>query len=310
MEQVSCALCGADNKKLLFEGRDEWYKQPGTFPTVQCQECGHIYITPRPDKDEIGVFYPNEYSPYHIASEDEPSWWQRFNCRYGMSKRVKLIRSRLPKRGNVLDVGCATGNFLAALRDDGWQVQGVEVNEYAANYARARHQLNVFNGELTNAQLPDQHFDLVVFWDVLEHVHHPRETLLEAARIAKPQSTLLLVLPNVDSFEAQWFGQYWAGWDTPRHLHIYSQNVIRQFLNETGWQMTEMICITGRIWLFNLSLEHWLQNKVHSIRRRKMIMSVMRSLPIRLLSLPYFMIIERLKKGSVMAIFAKRKNTK
>ena len=308
MEKVPCALCGANQTELLFRGYDEWYKQVGSFPTVQCELCGHIYITPRPDKNEIGAFYPDEYSPYYTAIEDEPSLWRQFNRRYGMSKRVKLIQSRLLRKGCVLDVGCATGNFLAALRDDGWEAQGVEFSEYAANYARQRHQLDVFHGELEDAHFDDQRFDLVIFWDVLEHVHHPRETLLETARIAKVDGTLLLVLPNPDSFEARLFGQYWGGWDTPRHLHIYSETVISQFLSETGWKMTEMICVTGRIWLFNLSLEHWLQNKMQSIRGRKIIMAMMRSLPMRLISLPYFMITERLKKGSVMAIFAQRQN--
>lgn len=306
MEHVFCALCGANETKLLFKGRDEWYKQAGEFPTVQCEQCGHIYITPRPDKSEINAFYPDEYAPYFTAIEDEPFRLQRFNRRYGMSKRIKLIRSRLPRKGRVLDVGCATGTFLAALRDDGWEAQGVEFSDYAATYARQRHQLDVFHGELEEAHFENENFDLIVFWDVLEHVHQPRETLLEAARIAKVDGSLLLVLPNPDSFEARLFGQYWGGWDTPRHLHIYSQSVIGQFLSETGWEMTEMLCITGRIWLFNLSLEHWLQNKMENEKRRKLIMSFMRSLPVRLLSLPWFMLIERLKKGAVMAIFAQR----
>ena len=309
MEYISCALCGADDKNLLFEGHDEWHGQKGLFPTVQCKQCGHIYITPRPDRNEIGAYYPDQYAPYFIAIEDEPSRWHRFNRHRSMSKRVKLIQSRLPNQGHMLDVGCATGIFMAALRDSGWITQGVEFSAYAANYARTRHKLDVFTGELIEADLPDKQFDLIVFWDVLEHVHQPRQNLLEAARLAKPDGTLLLVLPNPDSFETRMFGQYWAGWDTPRHLHIYSQDVIEQFLEETGWQMGETHCITGRNWLFNLSLEHWLQNKLYSAKWRKLIMAIARSLPIRLLSLPYFIIAEWLKKGSVIAVFAQRKET-
>ncbi len=306
MEQTACALCGADKTTLLFEGRDEWYKLPGTFPTVRCRECGLIYLNPRPGKNEINQYYPPEYTPYFVAIEDEPSWWTRFNRRYALRKRLKAISTRIPKRGRVLDVGCATGTFLAALKEDGWQTYGVELNKQAAEYARSRHQLNVFTGELTEAQFSDSQFDLIIFWDVLEHVHKPRKTLQEAARITKPGGYLFLVLPNPESWEARLFGQYWAGWDTPRHLYIYSKNTMHRFLAETGWQMTEMFCITGRIWLFNLSLEHWLQNNWRHTRTRKIIMSIARSLPMRILSLPYFMLAERLKKGSVMAIVAQR----
>lgn len=287
-------------------GRDEWYGRPGTFPTVRCRECGLIYLNPRPGRHEIGQYYPDEYAPYFRAIEDEPSWWQRFNRRMAMKKRIRLVQKRLPQPGRALDVGCATGALLVALRAQGWQTQGVELSAYAADYARQRHGLDVFTGELQEAQLPASAFDLVILWDVLEHVHQPRETLQETARVAKPGGTLLLVLPNPDSIEARLFGQYWAGWDTPRHLYIYPQPVIHRLLQETGWHMEDMRCITGRIWLFNLSLAHWLQNRLAISWLRRGIMAIMRSLPIRLLSLPCFWLLERRKQGSVMAIFARR----
>ena len=182
----------------------------------------------------------------------------------------------------------------------------MELNGRAADYARTRFHLDVATGDLTDVHFPDAHFDLVSFWDVLEHVPHPRAALEAAACITRPGGTLLLVLPNPDSVEARLFGQYWAGWDTPRHLYVYSRAVIGRFLAETGWQLTATTCITGRIWLFNLSLEHWLANRLRRAGARRLIMAVMRSLPMRLLTLPYFILVERLNKGSIMAIVARR----
>jgi SAM-dependent methyltransferase len=306
LEYVPCDLCGANDSEELFVGRDEWYGGEGTFPTMRCRQCGLIYVNPRPGPEAIGRYYPDEYAPYFIAVDDEPSRWQRLNRRLALRKRLRLVQRQLPQPGRVLDVGCATGSFLVTLRQAGWQVQGVEFNPQAAEYARQRHGLDVVTGTLADGRFPDNQFDLVIFWDVLEHVHQPRQTLEEAARITKPGGWLLLVLPNPGSLEARWFGQYWAGWDTPRHLYVYSRDVLSRFLSETGWQIGTTSCITGRIWLFNLSLEHWLQNRVKNGRVRRLIMLIMRSLPIRILSLPFFMLIERLQKGSVMAVFARR----
>lgn len=307
MEHVTCALCGANNAAILFEGRDVWYKLPGRFPVCQCRECSHIYLNPRPSRAEIGAYYPAAYAPYQPAIDDEPSLWRRLERRYATFKRIRLIQSRLKKKGRMLDVGCATGNFLAALRRQGWEGYGVETNAGAAAYARERFGLTVFTGELEAASFPDQHFDLVVLWDVLEHLHQPRQVLLETARIARPGGSLLLVLPNPDSLEAHLFGRYWAGWDVPRHLHIFPAAVVAQLLDETNWQMREIVCITGRAWLFNLSLHHWLEDRISSRRVRQLILKLAGSLPARLLTLPYFMVIERLKKGSVMAVFAQRR---
>lgn len=308
MEPTTCALCGINDAELLFVGRDEWYGRVGEFPTWRCRQCGLIYLNPRPSRAEIGQYYPTQYDPYARAIEDEPSWWRRFNRRLAMRKRLRLVQRWLPRPGRVLDVGCATGSFLAALREQGWQAHGVELSPYAADYARQRYGLDVFTGELQAAQFPPDSFDLVVLWDVLEHVYQPRETLLEAARIAAPEGALLLVLPNPDSVETRLFGPYWAGWDTPRHLHVYTRPVIRRLLRETGWRMEAVRCITGRIWLFNLSLEHWLQNRLPQAWLRQGIMAIMRSLPLRLLTLPYFWLVEWRGKGSVMAILARRES--
>lgn len=306
MEEITCPLCGANHTHLLFVGCDEWFGLPGEFPVCKCRQCGLIYLNPRPTPETIGGYYPAQYTPYLPAIADEPTLWRRWNRRYAMSKRVQLVQAHVSPPGRVLDVGCATGNFLAALREAGWQVQGVETNEGAAAYGRQRLDLDIFTGTLEEAHFPDHTFDLVIFWDVLEHVHQPRQALQEALRITKPGGHLLLSLPNPDSFEANWFGRHWGGWDIPRHLCVFPQSTLPHLFNKTGWQMEDLVCATGRMWLFNLSLDHWANAHLKSPRLRQLLMRVSRSLPAQLVALPYFMVAENLKKGSIMAIFARR----
>jgi SAM-dependent methyltransferase len=306
LETVTCELCGADNTEVLFEGVDHWYNLPGRFPVRRCRECGLIYLNPRPDRLEIHHYYPQAYEPYSPAIDDELSLWRRLNRRYGMFKRVQMIQARLKIKGRALDVGCATGVFLEALQRHGWEVHGVEPNAEAAAYARSRLRLDVFNGELVQARFPACYFDLVTLWHVLEHVHQPRQMLLEAARITRPGGMLVLALPNPDSLEARLFGPFWAGWDVPRHLYIFPVPVISKMLRETGWHMFDTVCLEGRMWLFNLSLRHWLADNVSKVRWRRFITGLAGSLPMRLLTIPYFMVVERLKQGSIIAILAQR----
>lgn len=310
MEFVKCALCGAENDETLFIGHDEWYHQPGDFPVKRCRECHLIYLNPRPTKAEIGQYYPAVYEPYLSAIEDESSRFRRWERRYGMYKNLRVVTRRVSQQGRALDIGCATGNFLVALSQAGWEVAGVDTSQVAVDYARSRFGLDVYHGELDEANYPDQHFDLVTLWNVLEHVYDPGQLLKETARITKPGGTLMFSVPNLDSFEARLFGRYWAGWDVPRHLHIFSQDVIRRYLKESGWELTEIFCMTGRMWLFNLSLQHWLQNEVKSESKRHWIMGLAKSIPVRLIMLPYFAVVERLKKGSITAVVATRKSDK
>jgi len=304
---ITCTICGADNTKLLFEGRDEWFNLPGTFPVHQCTNCGLIYINPQPSPSAIAKYYPDKYTPYQPAIVNIPSRLKQWELRYSLHKRVRAIEKRTKQRGRVLDVGCATGNFLAALRERGWATNGIELNAKAAEYARTMQNLKVFTGTLEQATFPEESFDLIIFWDVLEHVYLPRQNLETAARLTKPGGSLIVTLPNPDSVDAKLFGGYWAGWDIPRHLQIFSLPVIKQLLDETRWEMSEMFCMSGRHWLFNLSLEHFLNHHVKSKFLRHLILTIARSYPIRILTLPYFALIEKMKKGSVMVIFARRK---
>jgi len=306
MESVVCNLCGADDADVLFEGCDRLHGLPGRFPLRRCRQCGLIYLSPRPDRDEIQHYYPDSYPSYLLAIDDEPSASVRLNRRYGMAKRLRAISPRVGPPGRALDVGCATGNFLHNLRNCGWQVCGVEPNPRAADYARKRLGLTVFTGGLAAAGYPEGFFDLVSFWDVLEHVHDPRATLEEAARVTKPGGSLALSLPNPESIEARLFGPYWAGWDCPRHLYLFSQPVLAKLLSETGWQMTEVYSFTGRHWVLALSLEFWLKACPQHEGLRHLLLKIGSSFPARVCTLPCFLMLERFNQSSIMSVFAHR----
>lgn len=307
METVVCNLCGADDTDVLFEGRDRMYGQPGRFLLRRCRSCGLIYLSPRPNQTEIRCYYPENYAPYSLAVDDEPSLWRRWNRRYSLAKQLRVILPRAGQMGRVLDVGCATGNLLYALHRRGWEAYGVELNAQAAAYARKRFGLSVFVGELANAHFPDKWFDLVILWDVLEHLHDPQKTLQEAARVTRPDGTLVLSLPNPESIEARVFGPYWAGWDIPRHLHIFTRSVLNRVLTETGWEVSEMLSLSGRHWLLTLSLRFWLEERLQTRTLRDLLLKVMGSFGVQVLMLPYYITIERLSLGSVMTVFAHRR---
>lgn len=306
MERVDCTYCGSAHAETLFESGDTWYNVPGAFTMRRCLECGLIYLSPRPTRAEIGNYYPAHYEPYSTG-RDSRGLFTRMSDRYGIHKQVKLVQARAPGVGRILDVGCAGGQFLDAMAKKGWRATGVETSLDAVSYAREQLNLDVFHGELEAANFEDATFDLVTMWHVLEHVHAPRATLLELARITRPGGLLFLTVPNPQSVEARLFGRSWAGWDVPRHLHLFPRCLLHRLLEETGWEVCQTIYAFGRHWLFNVSLQHWLARRDHSARVQNAMMSIARSLPMRILTLPIFMMLERLGASSIMGMFARRR---
>lgn len=225
-----------------------------TFHLVRCDACSLLYQTPRPTPAEIGRYYPPNYAP-HAAIEPARLLKQR-----GIQKRCQVILAHRTS-GRLLDVGCASGTFLAAMRmHGGWEVQGVELSAEAAARARQTWGLTVYNGELLAAGLPDAAFDVVTLWDVLEHVHAPRIVVQEAARLLAPGGLLVLRTPHLESLNCRLFGPYWGGWDLPRHLYLFPQPVLRRLLIEAGFTSLQTLFPLGTYADLQISLGFWINS--------------------------------------------------
>jgi 2-polyprenyl-3-methyl-5-hydroxy-6-metoxy-1,4-benzoquinol methylase len=101
-------------------------------------------------------------------------------------------------KGRILDVGSALGTFLKIAESRGWIPQGVEISRFAAEFSRRERGLAVFNGDLEEFPADDESFDVITFWDSIEHVTHPRENLMTAARLVRRGGLILLTTDNFD----------------------------------------------------------------------------------------------------------------
>jgi 2-polyprenyl-3-methyl-5-hydroxy-6-metoxy-1,4-benzoquinol methylase len=305
-EYTSCALCGKDEPEQLHLGQDRAYGRPGQFPIVRCRNCDLVYVNPRPVLDAIGYYYPTNYEPYRKAPEEARFKIQQLHQRLKLRGRCLAV-TRVRRQGRLLDVGCATGTFLAEMRRYGdWQVCGVEPNQWAARYAQERLGLDVFHGHLSEASFPDGRFDVVTMWDVLEHLHDPRQTLAEIFRILKPDGFLICSVPNLDSIDAKLFGRFWIGLDVPRHLYVYSKHTLSAMLRAEGLQPRKFFCFYGRYTAFALSLRLVLREWVRSERARKWLDRILFVPVWRFLFLPYFYIIDELGKGVIVTVYAQK----
>jgi len=257
--------------------------------------------------EELRAFYPYE-DYYSEAIEGESSLLTRLDRFYG-NKRICDVVISARKGGRLLDVGCGTGIFLDMMRRRGeWEVFGVEINEEAARYARGKLQLDVFAGELGEASFPTAHFDVVTLWHVLEHLHEPRLVLQEIYRILRDDGWLLLSLPNAASYEAQAFGEFWAGLDVPRHLYFFTPTAIRELLRQEGFETVKLRTksIMGAYRTLTLSLGFVVDEKVASERWKALLNKLINAIPTRLLMAPCLRFLDFINRGSIMTVFARK----
>jgi SAM-dependent methyltransferase len=292
MQNVRCNLCGADSPLLLLVGSDRLHHLPGEFRLVQCAKCGLIYQNPQLDAQEVLAYYPSHYHSYYIPVAKEQSRFRRFDRQWGVYRRCRVVQKRAGKAGRLLDVGCGTGAFLHGMQALGWQVYGSDLNPEVVECTQSYFGFDVRQGELCEIGYQDGFFDVVTMWDVLEHVHDPRGTLAEVARILKPGGWIIVNTPNPTGWDARLFGKTWAGWDVPRHLYLISPATMQRYLQETGFGPAEIFSFTGRHGALLLNLQLALDERVHNRRLRHMLMVIARSLPARAITWPFHRLFE------------------
>lgn len=301
MNHIRCNFCGADDTEVVNHGRDLLLDKEGDFYLVRCRQCGLIYQNPQLSFAQLSAHYPSDYLPYQAPAPPPQAGqqpvWGRFCDR---------IIARVPQPGHILDVGCATGGFLQAMQQRGWQVQGIEPVPHAAAYARQQLGPVVQTGFLEDAAYADQQFDVVTLWDVLEHVADPLATLQEVARILKPGGLLAFSVPNPACLEASLFGAHWLGWERPRHLHLIPPKLVPAYLERAGLQFQKIESFNGRLRLTLLSIEFALKAKGYPEQRWRPWLNWAYNMPLRIATWPIYKLAERFNQTTIMTVFAHR----
>lgn len=303
MEFVNCNVCSIDDAALLYHGRDRLLAGSQVFSLVRCRRCGSIYVNPRPTPAEMESYYPPTYEPYTRQARTT-SMYERLRYRVAIARMCRIAAGR-QEPGRLLDVGCGAGEFLAGMRERGWQVRGLDTSPVAVELAREKG-LDVFLGPLSEADYPEGEFDLITMWDVLEHLHDPGDYLVQLGRLLRPDGRFVVTLPNAHSLDFRIFGPVWTGLDTPRHLYIFPRPALLALLKRAGLEVEWARCRFGGQRVSTWSLEWWADEHLSGQRTRDLVKRIIYS-PIWYWGWrPWYLVIERLGLGSSITYSCRR----
>jgi len=242
LESVPCNLCGADEYSIIYPARYEEARPDELMETfrssgdeilvdqlVSCSNCGLQYLTPRLRSDLI-------LSGYSEGS-DEAFVSQNTARERTFGKSLSLIERLRPMKGRLLDIGTGGGAFLGVAYRNGWEVAGCEPNRWLAEWGSGHYGIDIQAGTIFDMDLPDDEFDVITLWDVLEHTPNPRNVLDECKRVLKPGGLMIINYPDIESLVARLMGRRWV-FLLSVHLYYFTPDTIEKMLIEVGFKVT------------------------------------------------------------------------
>jgi SAM-dependent methyltransferase len=234
MENIDkCKLCGCTKYEPLYRAEDHFTQEK--FNLVRCLNCTIIFTNPRPSQSELKLYYP-------------PSYYGELGKRFhpAIEKFVNIFRIRLayridaffPNHGRILEIGSGRGTLLHEMANKGWTAIGTEYSENLADWVEDSIGVRVFpTPELKDCCFPDDHFDVVLCYHVLEHLPDPIGTLKEIHRIVQPNGLLVTAVPNIGGLTARLTKNHWFGIDVPRHLFHFTPESLKCALTQNGFKI-------------------------------------------------------------------------
>lgn len=236
---TECPVCSGEKFRSFKTVKDHMITKEH-FEIVACDSCGFHFTNPIPLETEIGNYYKSEDYVSHSSSKKG-----LVNSIYGvvrsitLKQKVSLVKKRTSGL-SLLDIGAGTGHFLNQSKAADFAVQGLEPDQDAVQFAKDNFQLQLDSLD-TLYTIESESKDVITMWHVLEHVYQLNEDLAEMNRVLKKSGLLIIAVPNMDSYDALKYGEYWAAFDVPRHLYHFQKNTIQQLLEKHNFSLTEIL---------------------------------------------------------------------
>lgn len=236
MINFRCPVCDSNEYTVMYEDTLQG-KLPSfdynftrnynlTFRMVKCKKCTHVFASPRPS---------NIWSQY-TGDKVDTIYLENAEQRLSTSRTVIEYIKKYKKNGKLIDVGCATGDFLSVAKDH-YDVEGLELSEWSSKMATGRGFV-IHKKLLADMKIPEL-YDVLTLWGVIEHFEYPKAEIQNIHRILKKDGIVCLWTGDVSSMMAAIMGKKWWYYQG-QHIQMFTQKSMRTLFESVGFK-TELM---------------------------------------------------------------------
>jgi 2-polyprenyl-3-methyl-5-hydroxy-6-metoxy-1,4-benzoquinol methylase len=212
----------------------------------ECRQCRLMVLDPMPTEEELHSVYNEGYFDNEDLTQADPSRVygyvdyisERINKQAGyrhICEQLQQYARPARKPARLLDYGCGLGFFLDAAYDHGFEVEGIEFNEYAREYIRKRYRYPVFGPDEVDGR---EKYDVITMFDVIEHLHEPFDTIAQLRGMLNDNGVLLLLTMDCTSVTSRLLGKRLEDFRRIReHLYFFDRANLSAILVKHGFEV-------------------------------------------------------------------------
>ena len=250
------------NKKHFLTVKD-YSVSKETFDLYHDATLDMLITSPQPSLENLGRYYE---SPDYISHTDSKrSLFEKayhFVKGISLKNKLNLINSSSSSKGKLLDIGAGTGDFLLTAKNNGWSTIGLEPSEKAKAIAIQKGIEFVAETQ----ELESHSFDVITMWHVLEHVPNLDNQIKELKRLIKPNGTIIIAVPNFKSYDAKYYGKFWAAYDVPIHFWHFSKTAIKLLFLKENIKLEKILPMKFDSFYVSLLSEKYKNGKMNFIK--------------------------------------------
>lgn len=247
------------HNNIFYQKTKDYSVSKEVFDLHHNPEYDMLLTFPKPSLEQLSRYYESE--DYISHTDGRRSLFEKiyqFVKGITLKRKLKLINS-ISQKGHLLDIGAGTGDFLSIAKKDTWKVVGIEPNQKAKSIAMNKGVDFVKNLN----ELEDNTFDVITMWHVLEHVPNLEEYIEQLKRLVKPQGKIIIAVPNFKSYDAKYYREYWAAFDTPRHLWHFSKKSIELLFAKQNLKLIDILPMKFDSYYVSLLSEKYKNGKMN-----------------------------------------------
>ena len=249
------------NTKLYLKVKDHSVSGE-LFELLYDEELDMLITHPQPSLEKLPSYYESvDYISHTDGKRTLFEKMYQFVKGIALKNKLKLINSQSEK-GRILDIGAGVGDFLSVAKNDGWETIGIEPSEKAKAIAIKKGVS--FVDRLS--ELEDQSFDVITMWHVLEHVPDLENQIAILKRLIKPTGTILIAVPNFKSYDANYYGNFWAAFDVPIHLWHFSKTAIDKLFAKEDLNLIKVLPMKFDSFYVSLLSEKYKTGKMNYLK--------------------------------------------